>query len=133
MTAPASVDEYLAAVPAESRAALEQLRARIRAVAPHATETISYQMPAFRDGDRLLVSYAAFRDHCSLFPMSMAVSETFRDELGTSWNGKGQALAAERWGNYPAVLAVTVAVVAVALAGLTALGREAKGREMTEV
>ncbi len=51
--------------------------------------------------------------------------------LITSWNGKGQALAAERWGNYPAVLAVTVAVVAVALAGLTALGREAKGREMT--
>ena len=52
--------------------------------------------------------------------------------LLTSWNGKGQALAAERWGSYPAVLAVTVAVVAVALAGLTALGHEAKGREMTE-
>ncbi len=52
--------------------------------------------------------------------------------LLTSWNGKGQALAAERWGSYPAVLAVTVAVVAVVLAGLTALGREAKGREMTE-
>ena len=51
--------------------------------------------------------------------------------LVTSWNGKGQALAAERWGNYPAVLAVTVAVVAVALAGLTALGHEAKGREMS--
>ncbi|MGC9224367.1 MAG: MFS transporter [Terracidiphilus sp.] len=53
--------------------------------------------------------------------------------LLTSWNGKGQALAAERWGSYPDVLAVTVAVVAVALAGLTALGHEAKGREMTEV
>ncbi len=52
--------------------------------------------------------------------------------LITSWNGKGQALAAERWGSYPAVLAVTVAVVALALAGLTALGHEAKGREMTE-
>ena len=52
--------------------------------------------------------------------------------LITAWNGKGQALAAERWGSYPAVLAITVAVVAVALAGLTALGREAKGREMTE-
>jgi len=52
--------------------------------------------------------------------------------LITSWNSKGQALAAERWGSYPAVLAITVAVVAVSLAGLTALGREAKGREMTE-
>ncbi len=52
--------------------------------------------------------------------------------LITSWNGKGQALAAERWGNYPAVLAITVVVVALALAGLAALGREAKGRDMTE-
>jgi SHS family lactate transporter-like MFS transporter len=50
--------------------------------------------------------------------------------LVTSWNGKGQALAAERWGNYPAVLAVTVVVVALALAGLAMLGREAKGSEM---
>ncbi len=53
--------------------------------------------------------------------------------LITSWNGKGQALAAERWGNYPAVLAVTVAVVALALAGLASLGHEAKGKEMIDV
>jgi SHS family lactate transporter-like MFS transporter len=52
--------------------------------------------------------------------------------LVTSWNGKGQALAAERWGNYPAVLAITVAAVALLLAGLTVLGTEAKGREMSE-
>ena len=51
--------------------------------------------------------------------------------LVTSWNGKGQALAAERWGNYPAVLAVTVIVVALALAGLALMGREAKGQDMT--
>ena len=53
--------------------------------------------------------------------------------LVTSWNGKGQALAAERWGNYPAVLAVTVIVVALALAGLALLGREARGQDMTVV
>jgi SHS family lactate transporter-like MFS transporter len=52
--------------------------------------------------------------------------------LVTSWNGKGQALAAEHWGNYPAVLAVTVVVVSLTLAGLTSLGREAKGRDMSE-
>jgi len=51
--------------------------------------------------------------------------------LITSWNGKAQALAAEKTGNYPLVLAVTVIVVALALAGLAMLGREAKGREMT--
>ena len=50
--------------------------------------------------------------------------------LVTSWNGKAQALAAERWGSYPAVLAITVVIVALALAGLAALGHEAKGAEM---
>jgi SHS family lactate transporter-like MFS transporter len=51
--------------------------------------------------------------------------------LITSWNSKGQALAAERWGNYRTVLGFTVVVVACALALLASLGREAKGREMT--
>ena len=50
--------------------------------------------------------------------------------LVTSWNGKAQALAAERWGSYPPVLALTVVVVALALAGLAAAGHEAKGAEM---
>ncbi len=53
--------------------------------------------------------------------------------LVTSWNGKAQALAAERWGNYPAVLAITVIVVALALAGLAMMGREAKGSDMSLV
>jgi SHS family lactate transporter-like MFS transporter len=52
--------------------------------------------------------------------------------LITSWNGKGQALAAEHYGNYSGVLAFTVVVVALVLAALASLGREAKGREMTE-
>ncbi len=64
-----------------------------------------------------------------------ATAPGFAYQLGgliTSWNGKGQALAAERWGNYPAVLAVTVIVVALALAGLASMGHEAKGRDMSE-
>ena len=51
--------------------------------------------------------------------------------LITSWNGKAQALIAERTGNYPLVLASTVIIVALTLAGLTLAGREAKGQEMT--
>ncbi len=50
--------------------------------------------------------------------------------LVTSWNAKAQALAAERWGGYPNVLAVTVVIVALSLAGLASLGHEAKGAEM---
>jgi SHS family lactate transporter-like MFS transporter len=53
--------------------------------------------------------------------------------LVTSWNGKAQALAAERWGNYPAVLAATVVVIALVLAGLALMGREARGQDMTAV
>ena len=53
--------------------------------------------------------------------------------LITSWNGKGHALAAEHWGSYSTVLAITVLIVSLALAGLAALGREARGRELGEV
>jgi len=53
--------------------------------------------------------------------------------LVTSWNGKAQALAAERWGNYPLVLAITVVVVALSLSALALLGREARGQDMSVV
>jgi SHS family lactate transporter-like MFS transporter len=51
--------------------------------------------------------------------------------LVTSWNGKGQALAAERWGNYPAVLTITVVAVSLTLAALALAGREPKGQDMS--
>jgi MFS transporter, SHS family, lactate transporter len=51
--------------------------------------------------------------------------------LVTSWNAKAQALAAERWGSYPNVLAITVIIVALSLAGLAALGHEVKGKDMS--
>jgi len=89
LATPISVEEYLENVPAEARAALETLRARIKAAAPGATETISYQMPAFKDQGRFLVSYAAFKDHCSLFPASEAVIEACGTQLEPYRSGKG--------------------------------------------
>jgi uncharacterized protein YdhG (YjbR/CyaY superfamily) len=89
MAAPISVEDYLAALPEGSRAALEKLRNVIKAAAPGATETISYQMPALREHGRLLVSYAAFKDHCSFFPMSTKVIEAHMDELRPYFSGKG--------------------------------------------
>jgi len=62
---------------------------RSRAAAPDVSETISYQMPAFKDHGRLLVSYAAFKGHCSLFPMSRKVIETYAEELKPYLSGKG--------------------------------------------
>jgi len=89
MATQASVDEYLAAIPEAPRAALEKLRATIKAAAPEATEAISYQMPAFKLDGRFLVSYAAFKDHCSLFPASERVLEEHGDALKAYFSGKG--------------------------------------------
>jgi len=89
MAAPTSVDDYLAALPEEPRAVLAKLRTTIKAAAPEATETISYQMPAFKDHGRFLVSFAAFKDHCSLFPASKAVMESLGEELKPYFSGRG--------------------------------------------
>ena len=89
MTRPASVDEYLATLPEERRAVMEQLRRTISAAAPDATEQMSYQMPAFKTHGRFLVSYDALKDHYSLFPASEAVIEALGDELKPYLSGKG--------------------------------------------
>jgi uncharacterized protein YdhG (YjbR/CyaY superfamily) len=89
MAAPTSVEDYLAALPQEPRAALEKLRKTIRAAAPEATETINYQMPTVKDHGRVLLYYAAFKDHCSLFPASSAVMEALGEELKPYFSGKG--------------------------------------------
>ena len=89
MAKPRSVEGYLASLLEDKRAALERLRATIRAAAPKATETISYQMPAFKVDGRMLVSFAAFKDHYSLFPMSGEVVEALGEELRPYASGKG--------------------------------------------
>lgn len=83
------MDAYLAKVPEPARGTLEKMRAMIRAAAPkEATEGISYGMPAFKYG-KPLAAYAAFKDHCSLFPMSGAVTAAMKDELKDYVTSKG--------------------------------------------
>jgi uncharacterized protein YdhG (YjbR/CyaY superfamily) len=62
------VDDYLSRLPEDSRAILEKLRQTIKTVVPEATEGISYQIPTFKYQGRMLVSYAAFKEHYSFFP-----------------------------------------------------------------
>jgi uncharacterized protein YdhG (YjbR/CyaY superfamily) len=83
------VDEYMAQLPADRRAVMEQLRATIRAASPDATELISYNMPAFRLRGRFLVSYEAFKRHYSLFPWSDAMLEQLGEALRPYAVGKG--------------------------------------------
>jgi uncharacterized protein YdhG (YjbR/CyaY superfamily) len=75
------IDDYLAAQPADKRAALEKLRNAIRAAAPRAEEAVSYGLPAFRLNDRPLVCFAAAANHCSLYPMSPAVIRAHAGDL----------------------------------------------------
>ncbi len=84
-----TVDEYLAGVPEPARSTLEKIRATIRSVVPaEATEAISYGMPAFRYKGAL-VGYAAFKDHCSFFPMNSALIVEFAEELKGYSTAKG--------------------------------------------
>src|ERR1700737_1078744 len=86
--APKNTDEYLAAVPEPARSTLKKVRAAIRsAVPPEATEAISYGIPTFKYKGSL-VWFAAFSNHCSLFPTA-SVIEAFKNELKGFHTSKG--------------------------------------------
>lgn len=83
-----TVDQYFAAASTPARAALMQIREAIRSVVPHdATEIISYKIPAFKH-KKMLVWYAAFAEHCSLFPTAAVIGQ-FKDELEGYSTSKG--------------------------------------------
>jgi uncharacterized protein YdhG (YjbR/CyaY superfamily) len=83
------VASYLAGCPEPHRTTLKKLRATIRSVVPkETTEAISYGMPSFRYKGGL-VGYAAFKEHCSFFPMSGRLVEEFADELTAYKTSKG--------------------------------------------
>jgi uncharacterized protein YdhG (YjbR/CyaY superfamily) len=85
-----SIDEYIQESPPETREALEELRALIKAAAPDATETISYAIPTFDLNGRHLVHFAAFKRHIGFYPIPSAI-EAFREELEPYKSGKGSA------------------------------------------
>jgi len=85
---PEDVDKYIAAAPEPVRRRLGEMRAAIRSAVPaEAVEIISYQIPAFKT-KKVLVWYAGFSKHCSLFPTASVIEE-FRDELAGFTVSKG--------------------------------------------
>ncbi len=84
-----SVEAYFESLPDVQRSALRRLRETIAAAAPEADEGITYSMPGFLLDGRGFVSYAAFNDHYSFFPMSSEAIDAHRDELGSRVTGKG--------------------------------------------
>ena len=85
---PKTIDEYLAPLSDDKRAALEKLRKTIKAAAPEAEECISYQIAAFRQNG-MLVAFGATPNHCSFYLMSSSTVEAHKDELRDYDTSKG--------------------------------------------
>ena len=85
---PRTIDEYLAPLSKDKRAALEKLRAAIKSAAPDAEECISYQVPTFRLDGRMLVSFGAATHHCAFYPGAFPIA-AHQDELARYDTSKG--------------------------------------------
>jgi uncharacterized protein YdhG (YjbR/CyaY superfamily) len=84
-----TIEEYLAALSDDKRAALQRLRNTIRAAAPRAEECISYQLPTFRLNGKPLVAFGATANHCAFYPMSGTTVEVHQAELEGYETSKG--------------------------------------------
>jgi uncharacterized protein YdhG (YjbR/CyaY superfamily) len=84
---PASITEYINAAPKEARKKLREMRACVRAAAPGAEESLKWGMPAF-SYRRILVMFAAFKQHIGFFPTTAAV-KAFAKELSKFTTGRG--------------------------------------------
>jgi uncharacterized protein YdhG (YjbR/CyaY superfamily) len=67
---PKTIDEYLAPLSSEKRAALSELRKTIRSIVPKVEECISYRIPAFRLDGTVVAGFCATVRGCSYFPFS---------------------------------------------------------------
>jgi uncharacterized protein YdhG (YjbR/CyaY superfamily) len=83
------VDAYLATLPPAQREALQRVREAVARVVPDAVETISYGMPAFKLNGRFLVSFAGWKAHCSIYPLTDTFLEAHADELKGYQRTKG--------------------------------------------
>lgn len=85
-----TIDEYIAEFPEDTQRLLEEMRALVRAVAPDATETISYAIPTFDLNGKHLVHFAGYAKHIGFYPVPSAMT-AFKDELAPYRRGKGSA------------------------------------------
>ena len=84
---PESITEYINAAPKEARAKLREMRACIRESAPGAKESLKWGMPAF-SYRRILVTFAAFKNHIGFYPTPLAV-KAFAKDLSKFVTAKG--------------------------------------------
>lgn len=83
-----SMDEYIETFPPDVQAVLEELRSTIRAAAPEAKETISYNMPTFTLNGTYLIYFAGWKKHVSIYPIPIGTA-TFNKKISKYAGGKG--------------------------------------------
>ena len=83
-----SVDDYIAAQPMAARAMLERVRATIRKALPRATEGVSYQIPVYRIDGRMVLYFAGFQHHYSIYPATARVVQALGEELKSLLHSK---------------------------------------------
>ena len=84
-----TIDEYIAMQPAAAQIVLERVRSAIAKAVPDAEECISYQIPAFKLHGRVLLYFAGWKEHYSVYPASDAMVAAFPDELDSYRVSKG--------------------------------------------
>jgi uncharacterized protein YdhG (YjbR/CyaY superfamily) len=89
MAADPRVDDYISKLPEDQQRLLQGVRRRVTELVPDAVETISYGMPAFKVDGRFFVSYAAWKKHCSIYPIYDALLERHADAIRGYGRTKG--------------------------------------------
>lgn len=84
-----TVYEYLAVQPVAARTVLRRVRAVIRKAVPDAEETISYQIPAYKQRGGIVIYFAGWKDHYALYPATGCIAEELRDEIAPYRASKG--------------------------------------------
>lgn len=107
-----TVDAYLAAQPAEARAVLERVRATIRKALPKVTERISYRIPTFDLDGTMVLFFAGFARHWSIYPLTPALKRELGDEIAPRLSGKTIRFSYDE--RFPAKLITRIAKVRAA-------------------
>lgn len=82
-----TIDDYLEAAPEPQCSTLRDLRSLLRELLPDAIESMSYNMPSFKEDGNAIAGYAYFKEHCSYFPHSGLVLPELADALdGYEWS-----------------------------------------------
>jgi uncharacterized protein YdhG (YjbR/CyaY superfamily) len=84
-----SVNDYIAAQPPAARAVLKRVRATLRKALPGATEGISYRIPIYRLDGVMVLFFAGFKSHYSIYPATPHVVGALKTELAGLLHAKG--------------------------------------------